>query len=265
MDIVLEAKNMLEMLKLSGASGGCGSSSLFNPIIAKIDVKGKKLQTESPSQDKTTFMIAEFGWKDWKLKGDEDEIVLDVEVMSDWVKKLFPNDEKVVFEFAEGVLQMIGAKDTATLILEDIEQVKDSKMKMPIKISDDFLPEFKGKTIEDFKSVKLDVQELRKLVDRASLVYEDTDYYALKFSSKGSVAHIGSTTGKEPGIVTILDAKVKKSNDFEHCVGVGFREIVSSLDGEVEIFAIDGGYPLWIRQLTKEFKIGYMIAPVQDS
>jgi len=263
MKIVAPSGNMLDMMRMLGATGGAGASTLFSPVIASME--DGQLKSNGTTQENTAFMIAEFQWNDWKVDDDVKEFVLDCEVIADWVKKLFPSDEKVVFDFGEAVLEMKGERDTATVILDDLEAVKDNKKNMPIKIGDDFLPVFKGVKASDLKKATLDVSELRKLVDRASLVYTDTDHYALKFSKKGSVAHMGSTTGKDPGIISILDAKVKKGNGYDIKVGANFKEIVSSLEGEVELFSHSPSFPLWIRQVTKEYKVGYLIAPVEDN
>lgn len=263
MKIITPAGNMLNMLRMIGATGGAGASTLFSPAIASME--DGLLKSDGTTQETTAFMIAEFQWNDWKVDGDVEEFVLDCEVIAEWIKKLYSGEEKVVFDFGEAVLAMKGEKDTATVVLDDLETIKDQKKPQKVKVNDDFLPVFKGVKPGELKKVTLDISELRKLVDKASLVYTDTDHYALKFSKKGSVAHLGSITGKDPGIISILDATVKKGNDFEIKVGANFKEIVSSLEGEVELFAHSPDFPLWIRQMTKEYKVGFMIAPVVDN
>lgn len=264
-EINTEASNMLDMLKMLGALGDSGA--LFDPLVADVNTKKKTISVESASIPKTEFVVGQFKWKGWKMKGKSGQIVLNCELMSSWISKLFASDEVVSFEFDSGYLRMVGEKDTARLILDDIESVRGPDKKMPIKFGSDFMPMFKykGKPLDskEFKKTSLDVAELRKLTDRASLVYDDNDFYDLEFTKKGSIGVVGSVEDKDPGIRTILDARVERG--FKIRLGMAFRNCVKSLEGDIELVSFDPTFPFWMKQETDNYRVGYLLAPVVES
>jgi hypothetical protein len=249
------AGDMLATLRMAGAG------SLFDPVIASVDVKKKTLTFSAPSTEKTSFVRGNFHWKDWKMKGKNGKIVLNPELISEWIKKLFPSDELIAFEFDQGKLRMVGKKDTATLILDDLEAIEDKSDLLNINFDKNFLPLFPG--IKKLKKVLIESAELQKLTTRGDLVYDDTDFYNFDYKKKGSVASVGSSTGKKPGIITVLDANVK--NEFDIGLGAGFKETVSAFEGAIELYARDRGTPFWMCQKTDDYEIGYLLAPFEDS
>jgi hypothetical protein len=234
----------------------CGGNALFSPLIANVDPKAKTISWSWITNDHTAFVWGEA--RKLKLGGKAGQYVFDAELI-DWVGKLFGAEEVVKMTHSGASVHLKGDKFEAQYNPTDADAARiEEATKLKVK---DNLPVFK-----DFKwkEVTIKTSELKTILSPTTLVYSQKEIKVVKliFDKKGSTAIVGSLEAHSTGISRPIEAKVK--GNFEITLGSNFSEVISVLDGEIELYGIDAERPLWLLKKDKDTTIGYLVAQYDE-
>lgn len=226
--------------------GGC---SLFSPLRVDVQVKKKKMSWAWLTTERVAYTKGET--TRGKLSGKSGEYIFEAE-MAQWLTSLAKPDEKIIMIHDGTEIVFKGEEFEATYIPTDYDatRAEDAK-KFKVK---KWLPDIGI----DWKKVEVEVSRIATILGKASLVYGKGDIRVLRLDFNVDKAIIGSLESHSKGISCTLKAKIEEA--FNITLGQNFAEVISILEGEVEMYGSGPGYPLWIVSEDVRLKTAYLIS-----